>query len=84
MAVRNVELSEELDQFVMRSVETGRFQDANAVVREALLAFQDREKEDEIKLKALIEAIEEGDASGVYEGDVFADLRVKYGLPPRT
>ena len=83
MAVRSVELPEELEQFVLRSIETRRFHDADEVVREALLAFQDSEREDELKLQALREAIEEGDASGVYEGDPFADLRLKYGLPPR-
>jgi hypothetical protein len=39
---------------------------------------------DEEKLKLLRAAIDEGDASGIAEGDVFAQVRAKLGLPPRS
>jgi putative addiction module CopG family antidote len=77
----NVTLPDELDSFVTAQVEQGHFADAGEVVLEALRTLERERREDEMKMKALREAIDEGDASGVYEGDVFADLRAKYGLP---
>jgi len=38
-------------------------------------------KQYEAKLAALREAIDEGDASGIAEGDVFARVREKLELP---
>jgi hypothetical protein len=38
----------------------------------------------ETKLEALRRAIEEGIASGIAEGDVFARVRAKFGLKPRS
>jgi predicted transcriptional regulator len=35
------------------------------------------------KLEALRAAIDEGDASGAFEGDAFASVRAELGLPPR-
>lgn len=39
---------------------------------------------DDQKLEALRRAIDEGFASGIAEGDVFARVREKLGLPPRA
>jgi len=41
-------------------------------------------EEDKRKLAALRRAIDEGDASGIAKGDVFARVRKKLGLPKRS
>ena len=79
MPVRQVELTEELDRFVANTVKAGRFRNADEVMQEALRTLEREEREDEAKMVALIEAIEEGEASGIYEGDPFADVRRKMG-----
>jgi antitoxin ParD1/3/4 len=75
MPTRNVNLTKELDSFVLARVETGRFENASEVVRAALRSLEREERVYEAKLEALRVAIDEGDASGVAEGDVFAQVR---------
>ena len=75
MPTRNVNLTQELDRFVLARVETGRFENASEVVRAALRSMEREERLYEAKLKALRAAIDEGDASGIAEGDVFAQVR---------
>jgi antitoxin ParD1/3/4 len=72
---RNVNLTKELDNFVLTRVESGRFENASEVVRAALRTLEREERLYEAKLEALRAAIDEGDASGVAEGDVFAQVR---------
>jgi antitoxin ParD1/3/4 len=54
MPTRNVNLTDELDHFVLQKIESGRYEHASEVVRAALRT-----------------AIDEGDASGIAEGNVF-------------
>jgi len=75
MPTRNVNLTQELDRFVLSRVESGRFENASEVVRAALRTLEREERLYEAKLEALRTAIDEGDASGVVEGDVFAQVR---------
>ena len=75
MPTRNVNLTDELDRFVLKKVKTGRYENASEVVRAALRTLEREELEYEAKLAALRTAIDEGDASGVAEGDVFARVR---------
>jgi antitoxin ParD1/3/4 len=75
MPTRNVNLTQELDRFVLARVETGRFENASEVVRAGLRTLEREERLYEAKLKALRAAIDEGDASGVAEGDVFQQVR---------
>ena len=75
MPTRNVNLTQELDRFVLSRVESGRFENASEVVRAALRTLEREERLYEAKLEALSTAIDEGDASGVVEGDVFAQVR---------
>lgn len=75
MPTRNVNLTEELDRFVASRIENGRYENASEVVRAALRTLERDEMEYEAKLAVLRAAIEEGDASGVAEGDVFATIR---------
>lgn len=75
MPTRNVNLTQELDSFVLARVESGRFENASEVVRAALRTLEREERVFEAKLEALRAAIDEGDASGVAEGDVFSQVR---------
>jgi antitoxin ParD1/3/4 len=70
-----VNLTEELERFVRAQVESGRYEDASELVRAALLGLEREEREFNGKLAALRAAINDGDASGVAEGDVFARVR---------
>jgi antitoxin ParD1/3/4 len=81
MPTRNVNLTDELDRFVLKKVKTGRYENASEVVRAALRSLEREEQEYEAKLAALRAAIDEGDASGVAEGDVFARVRKTLKLP---
>jgi antitoxin ParD1/3/4 len=81
MPTRNVNLTEELDRFVLEKVESGRYENASEVVRAALRTLEREEQQYEAKLAALRTAIDEGDASGVAEGSVFARVRETLTLP---
>ena len=80
MPTRNVNLTPELDSFILERVESGRFENASEVVRSALRTLELDEQIFEAKLAALRAAIDEGDASGVAEGDVFAQVRATLNL----
>jgi antitoxin ParD1/3/4 len=82
MPTRNVNLTEELDRFVLAKVKSGRFESASEVIRAALHTLEREEREYEAKLERLRAAIDEGDASGIADGDVFA--RVQETLRLRT
>jgi antitoxin ParD1/3/4 len=78
---RNVNLTDELDRFVLERVESGRYENASEVVRAALRTLEREEQQYEAKLAALRTAIDEGDASGVANGNVFARVRKTLKLP---
>lgn len=80
MPTRNVNLTDELDRFVLAKVESGRYENASEVVRAALRTFEREEQQYEAKLAALRAAIDEGDASGVAEGNAFARIRDRLHL----
>ena len=81
MPTRNVNLTDELDRFVLEEVAGGRYENASEVVRAALRTLGREEQLFEAKLGALRTAIDEGDASGIAEGDVFARVRETLSLP---
>ena len=81
MPTRNVNLTDELDRFVLKKVESGRYENASEVVRAALRNLEREEEQYEAKLAALRAAIDEGDASGVAEGNAFARVRETLNLP---
>jgi antitoxin ParD1/3/4 len=80
MPTRNVNLTDELDRFVMAKVESGRYENASEVVRAALRSLEREEQRHEAKLVALRAAIDAGDASGIAEGEVFERVREKLNL----
>ena len=75
MPTRNVNLTDELDRFVVAKVESGRYENASEVVRAALRTLEREEQRYEIKLAALKSAIDAGDSSGVARGNSFARVR---------
>jgi antitoxin ParD1/3/4 len=77
MPTRNVSLTKELDRFVASRVASGKYENASEVMRAALRALEHTEREDEMKLTLIQQAIDEGDASGIARGDVFARIRKK-------
>jgi antitoxin ParD1/3/4 len=81
MPTRNVNLTDELDHFVLAKVESGRYENASEVVRAALRNLERDEQQYEAKLAALQAAIDEGDASGIAKGQVFERVRKKLKLP---
>ncbi len=81
MPTRNVNLTNELDRFVLEKVESGRYENASEVVRAALRTLERDEQRYEAKLAALRAAIDEGDASGVAKGNPFARVRRTLKLP---
>jgi antitoxin ParD1/3/4 len=60
MPARNVSLTPYLADFVDRNVESGEFQNASEVVREALRLFDHQQQERAAKLAALRSAAEVG------------------------
>jgi antitoxin ParD1/3/4 len=83
MPTRNVNLTDALDRFVLSKVESGRYENASEVVRAALRTLERDEREYEARLAAVQAAIDEGDASGVASGDVFARVRKSLNGPKK-
>jgi antitoxin ParD1/3/4 len=81
MPTRNVNLTEELDRFVHKKVKSGRYENASEVVRAALRSLEREEQQHDARIAALRAAMDEGDASGIADGDVFARVRGKLKLP---
>jgi antitoxin ParD1/3/4 len=81
MPTRNVNLTDELERFVARKVKSGRYENASEVVRAGLRRLEREEQQYEAKLAGLRAAIDEGDASGIAEGNVFARVRRTLKLP---
>jgi antitoxin ParD1/3/4 len=75
MPTRNVSLTNELDSYVEQSVQSGHYDNASEVIRAAIRALKQSELEDQAKVEALKTAIQEGFDSGIYEGDVVAEMR---------
>lgn len=60
MPTRNVVLSEYLADLITNLVESGRYQNASEVIREGLRLLERREEEDQLRLKAMREAVNVG------------------------
>lgn len=79
MPTRNVNLTNDLERFILEMIESGRYENMNAVVSAALHTLERAEQERK-KLAALRSAIDEGVASGIADGDVFGRVREKSHL----
>ena len=83
MATQSIGLTAEFEAYAAELVSSGRYANAGEVLHAAIEALK-LEEQDAIKFAALEQAIEDGFASGVAEGDVFARVRERAGLPPRA
>ena len=81
MPTRNVNLTNELDSFVLAKVGSGRYENASEVVRAALRTLEREGRLYEAKLAALQTAIAEGDISGIAKGNSFDRVRQALKLP---
>lgn len=75
MPTRNINLTTQLDRFVDARIARGQYANASEVLRAGLRALAQDERENREKLKALREALKAGEQSGVYHGDIFAEMR---------
>ena len=83
MPTRNVSLSEELENFVLAKIDSGRYENASEVIRAALRTLEREEQQFEARLAALRTAIDQGDASGAVPGDSFRRVRQTLKLSKR-
>jgi antitoxin ParD1/3/4 len=74
------DLPEEVARFAQAQISAGRFVDVNAFITAGMNALKERDEAQRIALRA---AIDEGEASGVAEGDPFARVRARLGLMQR-
>lgn len=74
------DLPEEAAHFVEVQISAGRFPDVEAFIVAGMNALRER---DARKLAELRAAIDEGDESGIAEGDAFARVRAQLGIERR-
>ena len=81
MPTRNIGLTAEQDEFVVKAVKSGEYRNASEAVRDALRALQQRRREDTLKLKALraqikagAEALKRGDYMETGDADLESNL----------
>ena len=60
MPTRNINLTDQCDDFVARQISSGRYSNASEIVRAALRLLEEREQERDAKLKVLRRAAREG------------------------
>jgi len=72
----NITLDDHLNEFVDREVMAGRYSSASEVVSAGLRLLETEEQ----KLSTLRAALEEGESSGIAEGDAFERVRGQLGL----
>jgi antitoxin ParD1/3/4 len=81
MSIRNVNLTDDLESLVMAKVESGRYRSAAEVIGAALRTLDREEREHDAKLAELRNAIDNGDASGVADGNSFDRVRQALNVP---
>ena len=72
----SITLDDHLNEFVDREVMAGRYSSASEVVSAGLRLLETEEQ----KLSTLRAALEEGESSGIAEGDAFDRVRSRLGL----
>ena len=76
-------LPDHLARFAEAEVAAGRFTSVDDVIEAGVETLRKRQERYDAKIKALDAALEEGERSGMFEGDAFASVRAELGLPPR-
>lgn len=77
MPTRNINLTPEMDQFVIAKIESGQYADASEILRAGLRSLEHDERENQARLETLRSAIQAGIDSGVAEGDVIGRIRTR-------
>jgi putative addiction module CopG family antidote len=80
MATQSTHLSAEFDEFAAPFIASGRYANAAEVLHAAMDALLRAEADEHAYNQACVQAAEEGEASGIAEGDVIARLRAKHGF----
>jgi antitoxin ParD1/3/4 len=76
-----IDLPDDVLRLAEAQIEAGRAASIEDVVRAGVEALEIRDQEKyEASLSTLRTAIDDGDASGVFDGDPFAVTRAKYDL----
>lgn len=86
---RNIALSPQLDRFIQRRIDSGRYQSASEVVRDALRLLEQREEERKAVLKDIRRKIDVGYGEAmrgevIDANDVFAEIKKKSKAARRT
>jgi putative addiction module CopG family antidote len=79
----HIDLPDDVVQLAQAQVAAGRAASVEDVIRAGVAALERDAERSQRKLETLRAAIDEGDASGVFEGDPFVSVRAELGLPPR-
>ena len=77
--INAADLPEDIARIAEAQVAAGKFASVEEVVRAGVEAVE--QEGYNAKLAKLRDAIDEGDASGTFDGDPFAEVRARYGLP---
>ena len=81
----HIDLPDEIVRLAEEQVAAGRARSIEEVVRAGIEALELRDQERyDARLSELRAAIDEGDESGTFEGDPFAEIRTRYRLPPTS
>ena len=79
--MRHIDLPDEVVRLAEAQVAAGRAGSIEDVVRAGVASLEREQQRYDAKMAKLRAAIDEGDASGVFEGDPFAEVRAKHRLP---
>jgi putative addiction module CopG family antidote len=82
MATETPTLASEFEDFAAPLVQSGRYANAKEVLHAAMDALRRESSTEEQENAILIALAEEGEASGLAEGDIFERIRAKYGWKP--
>jgi antitoxin ParD1/3/4 len=74
--IEATDLAEDIARAAEAQVASGRFASVEDVVRAGVVAIESLEK----KRASVRAALQEGELSGVFEGDAFASVRAELGL----
>ncbi len=77
------DLPEDVARLALAQIAAGRCASVEDFLRAGAAALEAQERRQEAKLAKLRAAVDEGDASGVFEGDPFASVRAELRLPRR-
>jgi putative addiction module CopG family antidote len=77
------DLPEDVARFAQAQIEAGRCASVEEFLRAGAAALEELQRRQDAKLAKLRDAIDDGDASGVFDGDPFASMRTELGLQPR-